>query len=201
MKLYETPTTPNCLRVNIFLREKGLDIKRESIDVRAGDNLTTPFKQKSINGFVPVLELDSGEYICESIAICRYIEAIHPQPNLFGQTPEEIAKVEMWQRIIELQGITLIAQAIRNIKKIYQDRENCIEAWGREALLRFQHILPKLETQLTKQNYIAGQRFTVADISAYIMLKMSSLLDVNIDERWPSIMKWQETLSKRPAFQ
>ncbi|CAG9001667.1 MAG: Glutathione S-transferase GST-6.0 [Candidatus Celerinatantimonas neptuna] len=201
MKLYEMPATPNCLRVNIFLREKGLDIKRENLDLRAGDNLTTSFQQKSINGLVPVLELDSGEYICESIAICRYIEALHPQPNLFGQSPEEIAKVEMWQRIIELQGITLIAQALRNIKKIYQDRENCIEAWGKEALLRFKQILPKLENQLSQNNYIAGQRFTVADISAYVMLKIAPMLDIIIDEKWPSIAKWQETLSQRPAFQ
>lgn len=200
MKLYETPSTPNCLRVSLFLAEKGLDIPREIIDVRAGDNLKEDFYNKSVNGLVPTLELDTGEYLCESIAICRYFEEIHPHPALFGTSHIEKARIEMWQRIIELQGIVLIAQAIRNLTQIYKDRENCVEDWGHEALLRFRKLLPKLETQLKTTPYIAGDNFSVADISAFIMLKMATRIDIVIDHRWPNIHRWQKDIQQRPAF-
>ncbi|MFM2477486.1 glutathione S-transferase family protein [Celerinatantimonas sp. MCCC 1A17872] len=200
MKLYETPSTPNCLRVSLFLAEKGMDIPREIIDVRAGDNLKEDFCKKSVNGLVPTLELDNGDYLCESIAICRYFEEIHPHPALFGQSHLERAQIEMWQRIIELQGIVLIAQAIRNLKQVYKDRENCIEDWGYEALLRFRKILPKIEAQLAAHQYIAGSSFSVADISTFIMLKMASKMEIEIDQQWPSIHRWQKEISQRPAF-
>ncbi|MFM2481320.1 glutathione S-transferase family protein [Celerinatantimonas sp. YJH-8] len=201
MKLYEMPITPNCLRVNLFIREKGIEIDREQLDVRAGDNLTAAFQAKSINGLVPVLELDSGEYLCESVAICRYLEALHPTPNLFGIGGEEQARIEMWQRLIEFQGIILVAQAVRNLKKVYQDRENCIEDWGHEALSRFRTLLPKLNTRLSQSSYLAGERFTIADISAFVMLKMASVLDIHVDHRLPALAHWQAQIAQRPAFQ
>ncbi|MFM2485314.1 glutathione S-transferase family protein [Celerinatantimonas yamalensis] len=202
MKLYQTAATPNCQRVDIFLKENDLTIPRIEINVRAGDNLKDEFKRISLNGKVPVLTLDSGECLCESIAICRYLDALYPCPqHLFGESPETIGKIEMWNRVIELEGIQLISQAFRHLKKIYQQRENCIDAWGHEALLRFQYILPKLEQQLSNFDYIAGNQFSIADISAFIMLKVAKLLDVEIDQRWPNLLNWHNQLKQRPAFQ
>lgn len=138
MKLYETAMTPSCKRVNIFLKEIGGDVERVAINVRDGDNLTDSFKQKSVNGKVPVLEFDDGTTICESVAICRYFdEEFSNDLNLFGGNQRERAQVEMWHRVVEFQGLYAAFQAFRNISAIYQDRENCVKSGAKSQNLAY----------------------------------------------------------------
>lgn len=201
MKIFELNATPSAKRVNIFLAEKGIEIERVNVDIRAGENLSHNFKAKSINGQIPVLELDDGTTICESIAICRYFDALHPNANsLFGDTPTQKAQIEMWQRVVELQGLFVAFQAFRNITGIFSDRENCIKEWGQESRQRLIAFLPKLEQQLSTEPYIAGQLYSVADITTYVLLDFIENLDIYIDETTPNLQAWRQRLSQRTAI-
>lgn len=163
MILYEKAPAPSARRVSLFLAEKGIDIPRIDVDIRGGENLSADYKAKSINGRIPMLELDDGTTISESMAICRYLDAAFPSNhNLLGSTPFEIAQIEMWNRIVELQGLFVAFQAFRNISGIYSDRERCVEAWGEESKKRILEFLPILETRLSESAFLAGDNFSVA---------------------------------------
>ena len=126
MKLYESPS-PNARRVHIFMAEKGIDCERVAVDIRGGENLSADYKAKNPAGRVPLLELDDGTCIGESVAICRYLEALNPEPNLFGTQPIEIAQIEMWQRRSELNFMMNVANAFRNITGFFKDRETPVK--------------------------------------------------------------------------
>ncbi|AUD59752.1 glutathione S-transferase [Shewanella sp. Pdp11] len=201
MKLYELAPTPSARRVSIFLAEKGIDIPRVNVDIRGGENLSAEFKSKSLNGRIPLLELDDGSYLCESIAICRYLEEIHPSVNsLFGNTPLERAKIEMWQRIIELQGLMVGFQAFRNLSGVYKDRENCVESWGVESRQRVIDFLPTLDQQLSTSPFVAGDEFSIADISAYVFISFIKNLDIEVTDNLPHLKAWLNTMAQRPAI-
>ena len=114
MKLYDYAIAPNPRRVTIFLAEKGIEVPLEEIDLRQKQNIGPEFLAINALGAVPVLELDDGTHIAESMAICRYFEAVQPDLPLMGTTPEEIARIEMWQRRVELNGMTPAGEAFRN---------------------------------------------------------------------------------------
>ncbi|MCX4025783.1 glutathione S-transferase [Endozoicomonas sp. SM1973] len=202
MKIFEQPTAPSALRVSLFLAEIDIEVARVKVDIRAGENLTDSFQAKSINGKIPVLELDDGTTICESMAICRYFAELYPStPSLFGDTALERAQIEMWQRIVELQGLFVSFQAFRNITRVYQDRENCVEAWGQESRNRLIDFLSTLNQQLKQTPYIAGSKFSVADITAYVLVKFMAHLDIRLDNSLPNLQSWYHCINTRPAIQ
>ncbi|HEQ3514499.1 TPA: glutathione S-transferase [Vibrio cholerae] len=203
MKLYETAMTPSCRRVSIFLKELGIDVERVQVDVRGGENLSDTFKSKSLNGKVPLLELDEGTTLCESVAICRYFDLAYPNMHkLFGDSALEQAQVEMWHRVVEFQGLYAGFQAFRNLSGIYKDREHCVYAWGEESKARVAAFLPQIEQRLTQSRFIATDRFTIADITAYIFIGFAQkALELPVFEHYPHITRWFEQLSQRPAFQ
>ncbi|HHY0380024.1 TPA: glutathione S-transferase [Vibrio parahaemolyticus] len=203
MKLYETAMTPSCKRVSIFLKEIGGEVERVALNVREGDNLSESFKQKSVNGKVPLLELDDGTTICESVAICRYLdEAFENDLALFGANQLERAQVEMWHRVVEFQGLYAAFQAFRNITAIYQDRENCVAAWGEESKSRVLEFLPTLDKRLSESEYIATDQFSVVDITGYIFIGfVVNGLSIEVFEKYPNIARWFEQVSARDAFQ
>ncbi len=171
MKLYETAVSPSCRRVSIFLKELGVDVERVALNVREGDNLTESFKSKSVNGKVPMLELDDGTTLCESVAICRYFDELNPNDrHLFGRDALDKAKVEMWHRVTEFQGLYAGFQAFRNLTGIYKDRENCVLAWGEESKARAASFLPQLDARLKESNFVATDYFTIVDITAFIFI-------------------------------
>lgn len=203
MKIYETAMTPSCKRVSIFLKELGVEVDRIALNVREGDNLQPAFSSKSVNGKVPLLELDDGTTICESVAICRYFdEAVENDLALFGRTAVEKAKVEMWHRVVEFQGLYAAFQAFRNITAIYSDRENCIAEWGQESKERVGAFLPLLDKQLAESPYVVSDRFTIVDITAFIFVNFAiNGLAFSVLEQYPNIARWFETVAARPAFQ
>ncbi len=203
MKLYETAMTPSCKRVSIFLKEIGGEVERVALNVREGDNLSESFKQKSVNGKVPLLELDDGTTICESVAIYRYLdEAFENDLALFGANQLERAQVEMWHRVVEFQGLYAAFQAFRNITAIYQDRENCVAAWGEESKSRVLEFLPTLDKRLSESEYIATDQFSVVDITGYIFIGFAvNGLSIEVFEKYPNIARWFEQVSARDAFQ
>ncbi|WP_319534215.1 glutathione S-transferase [uncultured Vibrio sp.] len=203
MKLYETAMTPSCKRVNIFLKEIGGEVERVAINVRDGDNLADAFKQKSVNGKVPVLELDDGTTVCESVAICRYFdEEFTNDLNLFGGNQRERAQVEMWHRVVEFQGLYAAFQAFRNISAIYKDRENCVKEWGEESKSRVLTFLPVLDKRLGESEFIASERYTIVDITGYIFVGFAiNALQIDVLSTAPNIARWFEQISAREALQ
>jgi glutathione S-transferase len=201
MKIIESALTPSAKRLSLFLAEKGIEIERQQIDLKAGANLTSEFKSLSANGLIPVLQLDNGTTICESIAICRYFEALYPEKTpLFGHTPLEQAQVEMWQRIVELQGLMVAFQAFRNLTGIYKDRENCVSQWGEESKQRVIAFLPILEKQLRTHQYVAGEAFSIADITAFVLILFLARIEIPLTHAQTTIRHWYDRIADRPAF-
>ncbi|MBV7262962.1 glutathione S-transferase [Photobacterium sp. 2_MG-2023] len=200
MKIYELAPSPSARRVSIFLAEMGIDVERISIDIRGGENLSDAFQAKSQNGLIPVLELDDGTTISESVAICRYFDETHPSENsLFGNTPLEKAQVEMWQRIVELKGLFVALQAFRNITGVYKDRETCVESWGEVSRQRLIAFLPVLDKRLSESAFVAGERFSIADITAFVMCHFMEKLHITVDGSLPHIQAWLQAVSQRPS--
>ena len=201
MKIYELGPAPSARRVSIFLAEKGIEVERQHIDIRGGENLSEDFKAKSLNGQIPVLELDDGTTICESVAICRYFDEAYPtEYSLFGNNALEKAQVEMWQRLVELRGLLVAMQAFRNISGIYQDRENCIAEWGEESRQRLIEFIPTLDKQLAVTPYIAGNNFSIADITTIILCDFIQNLEIHIDGSLPNLQRWYQHVSERPSI-
>ena len=200
MKIYELAASPSARRVAIFLKEIGLTIESVHVDIRAGENLSTQFLGKSANGRIPLLELDDGSYICESVAICRYLEATsEQQTSLFGNSAREQADVEMWHRMVELQGLFPALQAFRNISGVYSDRENVIPSWGEESRTRLISFLPTLERQLSANKYIAGANFSIADITLFVLINFAKNIDVQIPENLNHLALWFDSVANRPS--
>ena len=202
MKLLENSATPSARRVAIFLNELGIEIERENVDVRGAENRTEAFMDKAPNGLIPVLELDDGTHICESVAICRYFDAITPNDKgMFGHTPLEQARVEMWHRIVELQGVVPAFQAFRNLSGFFSDRENCVKAWGEESKERLAQFLPVLDKQLSKNQWVAGEHFSIVDITVWVLCGFLERLELVVDDSLPNLKRWHGQMAQRPSVQ
>ena len=199
MRLHESPS-PNARRVAVFMAEKGIECERISVDIRAGENIQTEYLSKNPAGRVPVLELDDGTYISESIAICRYFEAIEPEPNLFGLEALEIANVEMWQRRVELNLFLEIAGAFRNITGFFKDRETCVEEWGQVCAEKAPKALTMFDEQLSNSQYLAGDRFTVADITLAITLDFAEMVKVAPLPTLEHVARWRASVTSRASL-
>ena len=199
MKLHESPS-PNARRVTVFMAEKGIECETVSVDIRGGENIQSDYLKKNPAGRVPVLELDDGMFISESMAICRYLEAIQPEPNLFGSTAIEVANVEMWQRRVELNLFLEIAGAFRNITGFFKDRETCVEEWGQICAEKAPKALTMFDDQLSNSQYLAGDRFTVADITLAITLDFSEMVKVAPLPSLDNITRWRETVTARTSL-
>ena len=199
MKLYESPS-PNARRVQVFMAEKGFDCERVPVDIRAGENISAEYLAKNPGGRVPMLELDDGTCIAETMAICRYLECLYPEPNLFGATPVEIATVEMWQRRVEMLFMAEVAGAFRNITGFFKDRETCVEEWGRVCAEKAPKALPMFDAQLADNEYLAGDRFSVADISLAVALDFARMVKVVDLPDLPNINRWYERVNARPSL-
>ena len=175
MKLYES-RSPNARRVNLFLAEKGADLPREDVNIQSGENLRAEHKTRNPMGRVPVLELDNGEHLSESVAICRYLEGLHPNPNLFGETPEAMATVEMWNRRAEQNYFLELTGAFRNISGFFKDRETPVVEWGEQCVGRAVSSLAIFDDHLNEHEYLALDRFSIADITFGVALDFTSLV-------------------------
>ncbi|MBW3696183.1 glutathione S-transferase [Vibrio sp. T187] len=202
MKLFEFKPSPSSRRVAIFLNEIGVELETVQVNVRKGENLSPAYQAISVNGKVPVLALDNGSSICESVAICRYLNDLHPNNlHLFGHSPTEKAKVEMWHRVVEFQGLYPAFQAFRNISGVYNDREVCITEWGYESKQRVKDFLPVLEDRLGESDFIAGDRYSIVDITAYVFIQfIEGVLFIDIEDKFPNISRWHRCLVNRPAY-
>ncbi len=199
MKLHESPS-PNARRVHVFMAEKDIDCERVSVDIRGGENIRAEYLAKNPAGRVPVLELDDGTFLGESVAICRYLEGVYPEPNLFGDSPLAAAQIEMWQRRAELNFMAEVAGAFRNITGFFKDRETCVEEWGRVCAERAPKNLIMFDDQLAQSEYIAGDQFSIADITLAIAVDFARQVKVVALPDLANLDRWHNLVTSRPSF-
>ncbi len=201
MKLYTTSQSPNGRRLNIFIAEKGMEIDKQEIDLGKGENLSDEFKARNPFGRVPVLELDDGTALAESVAISRYLESLQPDPVLFGTTGIERANIDMWNRRVDLNLLIPVAQAFRNLTGFFKDREEISKEWGEISARVAQKAVPIFDRQLAGTEYIAGDTFSVADISLLCTLDFAKATRQELPFDLPNLARWQKLVSERPSCQ
>ncbi len=200
MKLLETRMAPNPRRVRIFLAEKGIQVPTEELDLMKGELKSESFTKLNALQRVPVLVLDDGTPICESIAICRYFEELHPEPALFGTGPLGKAKVEMWQRRIELGLLGAVASAFRHLHPAMANLEvPQVAAWGEANKPKAQEMLKLLDEQLASNRYMAGDAYSVADITALVAMDFMKVGRVQRPEGLANLERWYAEVSARPS--
>ncbi len=199
MILHEFAPAPNPRRVRIFLNEKGIDIATEQIDIMKGEHKKDDYKKMSPLSQVPTLELDDGTYITESIAICRYFEALHPEPNLLGKDPKEIAIVEMWQRRIELLLMMGIANTYRHGHPAMAALENQVKEWSEASRPRVIKMLHWFDKQMENKEYICLDRYTIADISALVCFDFAKWPQIDIPDDCKNLKSYYKRLNSRPS--
>ncbi len=199
MKIYDTHTAPTPRRVRIFLAEKNIPMEYVQIDLQKGENLSPEMRLKNPIGKVPVLELDNGTCIGESVAICRYFEALQPEPALMGSTPLQQAQIEMWQRQVEFGLFMQIGMCFQHSTGYFKDRMTPIPEYGAEAGKIASKYLNVLEKQLTKNEFIAGESFSIADITALCAIDFGRVVKVKIDEKHTQLQRWYQSVSARPS--
>ncbi|WP_142809555.1 glutathione S-transferase family protein [Tepidiphilus olei] len=206
MKLYDYPPAPNPRRVRIFLAEKGIEVPTEAVDLRQGAQLSEAFRRINPQCVVPYLVLDDGTGISESIAICRYFEALQPDPPLFGKTPLEQALVEMWSRRAEFEGLLAVADALRNSAPAFKNRAlpgaddfEQIPALVERGQRRTKRFFDVLEERLAHSTFLAGDFFSVADITAFVTVDFAGWIKLTLPETHINARRWYETVRARPS--
>ena len=200
MKLYDLPASPNTRRVRIFIAEKNLEIEMIPIDMMSGENKTEKYLAKNPLGRMPLLELDDGTCIAESIAICRYLENEFPEPPLFGTTSLEKAMIEMWQRRMEFQFLNPLIDIFRNTHEMWKDRIVQIPQVAEIASEGVKEQMVWLNQELEGKEYIAGDGYSVADITAKCAFEMGkAAVGIRIPEDLSNLDAWWSRVTSRPT--
>jgi len=199
MKLYETKVAPNARRVRMFLAEKNIDVTCIEIDLKDGGNLTEEFRSKNPFAKVPVLELDDGTIISESVAICRYFEEIQPIPPLMGETSLEKAHIEMWQRRAELGFLFPVGMAFQHCSGFFKDRMTPNQTWGEDCIKTAFGYLKLIDQHLSKNKYLAGENFSIADITMLTTLDFAKVVEIRLTDKHQNIKRWYELVSQRAS--
>jgi glutathione S-transferase len=208
MKYYDYRNAPSPRKVRLFIAEKGLDVPTVEVDLRTRAQHTPEFLAKNPSGAVPMLELDDGTCLTESLAICHYLEQKFPQPNLMGLDAKEQALVLMWNDIQIFEGYLGIQEVLRNGHEAFKDRAlggpvpyAQIPALAERGRQRSEVFFDRLESRLAASPFIASARFTYADIAGYVYLGFA-LRSLGYDpaSTRPSIKRWSEAVAARPAI-
>lgn len=200
MKLYDSKMAPNPRRVRIFLAEKGIEVPTEQVDMMAKQHLTPEYTAINPLQRMPALVLDDGTIIAESIAICRYFEALQPQPALFGTGPKEIAIVEMWNRRCELNLLFPVAHVFRHTHPAMKELEvPQVPAWAEANRPRVLDFLRILDAELAAQPFVAGEHFTVADITAMCAVDFMKPARIAMPDDVAHVKRWHAAVAARPS--
>jgi glutathione S-transferase len=201
MKLYDGGRAPNPRRVRIFLAEKGIEIPLEPVDLGAMEHKSESFTALNPLQRLPVLTLDDGTVITESIAICRYFEALRPEPALFGRGALEVALVEMWNRRVELNLYAAVSAVFRHLHPAMRGMEEQIPAWGEANKPRALEFLDLLDRELKDRLFIVSDHFTVADITGLVSVDFMRPAKIEMPESLVNLRRWHAQVSARPSAQ
>ncbi|TMQ06444.1 MAG: glutathione S-transferase family protein [Deltaproteobacteria bacterium] len=201
MLLYHDPRAPNPRRVRIFLAEKGVAYDTIEVSIAASEHQKPEFRKKNPLALLPVLELEDGRVLRESMAICRYLEEVHPEPNLLGVDAWERAQIEQWNRHAELELLLPIAQVFRNTNAFWNGRIKQAPEFGEIMREQVCSRFDWLETELARRPYLAGPRFTVADITAVCAIDFGKVSNLRIKaETHPHLAAWHARVYERPSI-
>ena len=199
MQLYDSAMAPNPRRVRIFLAEKGITVPVEQVDISKAVNRQPPFLAKNPLGGLPVLELDDGTCIAESVAICRYFEETQPQPPLLGTDARDRALVEMWQRRMELELFRNVTGCFQNTHKFFAGRIPQVPEYGEVCRNAARARLAWLDGELVSRPFVAGERYTIADITALCAIDFGRVSDIRIAPEQKQLQRWYDAVSSRPS--
>ena len=200
MKLYDGGRAPNPRRVKVFLAEKAITVPTEQVDLGQLAHKSPAYAAINPLQRVPALELDDGTVICESIAICRYFEQLHPEPPLFGQGPKDMAMVEMWERRVEFHLLAPISHVFRHSHPAMKDMEvPQVPAWADANRPRVMDFLALLDRELKDRRYVAGDRYTVADITGMIAVDFMKPAKLAVPDSLTHLKRWHDEVSARPS--
>jgi glutathione S-transferase len=202
MKLY-TGMGPNPRTVRIFMAEKGIELPMEQVDLVGGENRRPPYVDKNAAGQLPCLELDDGSHLAEITAICEYLEERHPDPPLVGATPEERAKTRMWTRRVDLNIIEPMANGFRYAEglALFKDRIHVIPQAADDLKEIAREKLAWLDGLIEGREFIAGDRFSLADIILYAFLEFGASVGQNLDPKLENLPGWYTRVAARPSVE
>ena len=199
MKLYDGGRAPNPRRVRIFFAEKGVPLPElVAVDIAKKEHRSEAFTKLNPAQRLPVLVLDDGTPIAETMAICRYVES--PHPALFGAEPREMALIEMWNRRVELGLFASVAAVFRHSHPSMAELEDQVPEWAEANREHMDDHLLLIELQLAANPFLCGDRLTVADITAGIAIDFMKPARVALPEEFVQIRRWHDALSSRPSW-
>ena len=200
MKLYDGGRAPNPRRTRIFLAEKGIKLPIEQVDLGAMQHKSAAYAAVNPLQRVPALVLDDGTVITESIAICRYFEEVQPDPPLFGRGALEIARIEMWNRRLELHLLFPVSHVFRNSHPAMKDMEvPQVPAWAEANKPRIQEFITLLDRELGERPFVAGDRFSVADITGLVAVDFMKPAKLSVPDGLENLKRWHADVSARPS--
>lgn len=202
MKLYDGGRAPNPRRVRIFLAEKGVSVPLVPIDMGAFGHRAPEVTERNPLQRLPVLELDDGTVLTESVAICRYFEELHPEPALFGKGALGRALVEMWDRRLELILLASVAAAFRHIHPAMKEWEvPQIAEWGEANKPKALEFLALMDKELASREFAAGDAYSIADITGLVALDFMKPARITLPEGFANVRRWWTALAARPSAQ
>ena len=207
MILYDCSTAPSPRRARILLAEKGVAHETVQVDLRNREQLGDAFRAINPRCTVPVLRTDDGALLTDNAGIAAYAEARWPEPPLLGTTPVEKAEVASWNARIEAEGFMAVAEALRNSAPAMADRALTgpvnfaqIPALAERGVLRAQQFIDMLDAHLAGRDFIVGDRLSLADISAAVVVDFARVVKVKPGEQHAHLLRWRAALAQRPAF-
>lgn len=199
VRLYTQPRAPNPRRVDIFLAEKGIEVPRADVNLMEGEHKTTDYLAKAGAPQVPALELSDGRVLVESVAICRYLEALRPEPNMMGRDIMEQVEIEMWQRLVESRLFGTVTACFRHTNPHLAVLEDQCSDWGEVNRGRLHARLGELDGRLAGREWIAADRPTIADITAVVAVDFLRVIRYPLPEEYASLRAWHERMHARPS--
>ncbi len=200
MKLYSAPDpAPNPRRVRIFMAEKGISIPEEMVSLRKREHKAPEFRAKNAMGQIPVLELDDGTTISETVSICRYLEEFHPTPPLFGRTPFERAQVDMWIRRVEFVLMLPVGQFWRHAHPITAPLLTQFKDFGESNRATYAAACRIFDKELAGRDFLSGDAYTMADICALTTIDFGKFAGILVPDDVPNLSAWHARVSTRPS--
>ena len=200
MKLYDGGLAPNPRRVRIFLAEKGVEIPLVTVDMGALEHRGEEVASRNPLKRLPVMELDDGTILSESVAICRYIEELHPDPPLMGVGAQGRAIVEMWQRRMEMHLLLLVANVFRHAHPAMADWEvPQIKEFSEANKPKVLETLRWLNDELADRQFIAGDEYSIADITAVVAVDFMKPARIQVPEEHEHLLRWYSDIHSRPS--
>ena len=199
MKLHEFPGAPNPKKVRVYLAEKGIDVASQPVDIITGENRKPEFLKKNPMGGLPVLELDDGSFLPESLAIIEYFEELHPNPPMIGTTPLERARVRALERLIELSILGRIAVVFQNTHPLFASRLKQSPDAAESARSALATNLKVLDDKIGSNAFAAGPAPTIADCTLFAAMAFAEFGQIQIDPGLKNVHRWYESFKQRPS--